>query len=324
MQVKDYLKNRQPILYRTFSNALTRNNVSHAYLLLGEEGVPLFESAKYLAKSLLCDHPSPLADETCTTCLRVDKGDYPDLLILDGENETIKKEMVTDLVSSFQMTSLEKKGVMIYIVHMVENMTVEAINALLKFLEEPTPNTYAILTSRNESKILPTILSRCQLIRMHLIPRFEVNEEAVKLGVPLNDAEMLCFFYNDASLVKEHLESPAYQNAKNALEAYLPSLAKDTSSSRYVLEKEVLPLMSDKPSLRMFFDLLSIVFQDIVKTKVGDETSLTSYAKIIAELANKLPHPESSLQAIMTSRQEIELNLNATLLLSHLHSLICL
>jgi DNA polymerase-3 subunit delta' len=62
MKIAGYLKEKQPILYRTFANAMQNNTVTHSYLIVGEAGTPLLETATYLAKSLLCDHPDPLAD----------------------------------------------------------------------------------------------------------------------------------------------------------------------------------------------------------------------------------------------------------------------
>ena len=71
MQINNYLKNRQPIIYKTFTNALNKKTLSHAYLLVGQKGSPLLEVAKYLASSILCDNPSPLACGACITCNRI-------------------------------------------------------------------------------------------------------------------------------------------------------------------------------------------------------------------------------------------------------------
>jgi DNA polymerase-3 subunit delta' len=140
-----YLEKKQPLVYRSFSHALASIIGSPTPILLsGEAGTPLKETALFLAKSILCDHPHPLADDTCRSCQRVDHGTYSDLLILDGEASSLKKEDVQEVVSDFTKTPLEEKGIMIYIIHLVENMTVEAVNSLLKFLEEPSQNTYAI------------------------------------------------------------------------------------------------------------------------------------------------------------------------------------
>lgn len=322
MNVGSYLENRQPIIYKTFSNAIKKGSVARSYLLLGEEGTPLLEVAKYMAKSLVCDHPSPLADEECITCKRIEEGNYPDLIILNGDEGSIKKDEVKKVINDFQQTPYEKKGVMIYIVHLVEKMGPEATNSLLKFLEEPTPNTYAILTTKNEARVLETIISRCQCMRMRLIPRYEIIEEAEGLGVPLEDAEMLSHFYNDASLIAENSSSKAYENAKMAANITLEALADSQKRTRFVMEKTVLPILSDKSALRLYFEMMSVLFKDVERIKVGDEAEFSTYANILGELSSKLPHIEETLKGIMATKSEIELNINASLLLSHLVSII--
>lgn len=322
MKIKPFLETKQPIVYKTFCNALKVNRIAHAYLLVGEPGTPLKETALYLAKTLLCDNRSPLACEECVTCARIEKGEYPDVSFLDGSSKSIKKENVSQILGNFEKTALEAKGVMVYVVHHVENMTVEAVNSLLKFLEEPPTDTYAILTTQNEAKVLPTIVSRCETIRLVLLPRNEVIEAAVSSGASLEDAEILSNFYNDGQMVKEEAEEDEYKKAKAGLLDMLNALLKNPSFARYTAEKDVLPLLSSKPATRFYFDMLSLAFQDILNAKVGSPLKLTSYANILSELAMKLPHIEESLKAIMTLRGKIESNVNTGLLINHVVNVI--
>lgn len=318
MGLGNYLKNRQPLVTKSFSYGLTHDQLAHAYLLTGEAGTPLKETALYLAKSIICDHPNPLADEECITCQRIDRDEYPDFIFLNGEEDSIKKEEIRDTLSLFQKTPLERKGVMIYVIHLVENMTPEAVNSLLKFLEEPSSSTYAILTTQNEDKVLPTIISRCERLRLILTPRREVYDEAIALDVPKEDAEILSYFYNDGSLLKEASQKEDYQRIRDATIDAVEALSRSSHYARFVFEKDVTPLLATKQSARFFFDLLTLFFQDVVAAKGGSPLSLTSYDKIIAEAAEKLPHVESSLLSIMTLRGEIELNIRVGLILAHL------
>ena len=99
MRFGDYLEKKQPLVYRTFANAIENKRLAHAYLLCGESGTPLLETAKYMAKSLICDNPNPLACEECRSCGRIDHGTYMDFHILgeeedgtDQEGERLSKE----------------------------------------------------------------------------------------------------------------------------------------------------------------------------------------------------------------------------------------
>ena len=318
MNVNEYLKNRQPLVYKSFSYSLNSNRLAHAYILTGEPGIPLKDTALFLAQSILCDHPNPLACSECTICERFVRQEYPDFVFFNGEEESIKKDEIKEAVNLFQMTPLERKGIMVYVIHLVENMTPDAVNSLLKFLEEPTDGTYAILTTQNEDKVLPTILSRCEKLRMILTPRKEVYEGALQLEVPHEDAAILSFFHNDPSIIALKAKDETYLNLKNAAVDFIDALPRSLHFARYIMEHDVGPLLTTKALSRFFFDLLALFFKDIVSIKTHNPPSLNAYDKILAEAADKLPHVENSLLAIMTLRGEIETNIRISLLLNHL------
>ena len=322
MLVYPYIKTNQPILYKTFFNALTNDKVAQAYLLVGGNGIPLKQIASFLGKSLLCDHPTPFADEECNSCRRIDNGNNPDFLLINGEEESIKKEHIDSLISAFSATAFGPKGIKVYIINLVENMTTEAVNGLLKFLEEPPANTYAFLTSQNINKVLPTIISRCQTINLLFTPRNKILEECEHMEIPQKDAELLSFFYNEPNLIKEKLEDDNYLKIKEAFEHTLDGLDTGKEYARYKVETNVLPLLNKKPLLRNYFDLMIFLFEDLLSLRQGSAIKLNSYATIIKSLEENLNHIEDSILKIMLLKQEIELNINPTLLLFKLISII--
>lgn len=317
MAFAPYVYKRQPVLTRMFSLALAANHLGHAYLLTGEEGVPLKQTALFLAKSILCQHPNPLADETCLTCTRIDNGAYADFVFLDGDEDTVKKEAVAQIEDSFSKTALEKKGIMVYVINSVENMTAGAANAILKFLEEPNPDTYAILTTRNPAKVLPTIISRCQVFHLRLAPQNEVKQEAIALGVNEEDAELLSNFLNEANLIKDEAASPTYQFIRDAAVDFLSALTSSRQAARFAIEKASLNI-KDKASLRKLFDFVCLFLSAALAYRDKANNPLPAYDKMIVGLANKLSSPSEKLLQAMTMRQEIESNINAGLLLIHL------
>ena len=323
MQVAKYLETKQPIIYRTFVRSLENHHLSHAYLISGNPGTPLLQVAKYLAKSILCDNPEPLACNNCITCLRVDDENYPDFIILDGSAKTIKKEEVGNIEEQFEKTAFESKGIMIYIIHLVENMGVEAINSILKFLEEPGSEIYAFLTTNNENNVLPTIISRCQLLRLKLVNRQEVIEDAISLNVSQEDAELLSYFYNDGELIydivndKEKVDD--YKDAKDAFVDFLEALKKeDKREAIYYAQTSIIPLVKTKESARFFLDMLVEGFEDILNIQQGKSPILKSYDTILKELSDKLAHVDESLIEILKDRNLINLNVNTSLLMDHL------
>ena len=323
MQVAKYLENKQPIIYRTFVRSLQNKHLCHAYLISGNPGTPLLEVAKYLAKSILCDSPDPLACNNCITCLRIDDNNYPDFIVLDGSKKNIKKEEVGNIETQFEKTAFEAKGKMIYILHLVENMSVEAINSILKFLEEPGSEIYAFLTTNNENNVLPTIISRCQLLRLKLVDRKEVINEAISLNVPVDDAELLSYFYNDGELIYDILndkeEKENYDDAKNAFVEFLKALNdEDNKKAIFYSQKSIIPLVKTKESARFFLDMLVNAFEDLLNIQHDKSPILKSYDTILQELARKLSHIDESLIEILKDRNLINLNVNISLLMDHL------
>jgi DNA polymerase-3 subunit delta' len=318
MKFSAYLEKNQPLVYRTFSSAKAKEHLAHAYLLSGESGTPLKETAYFLAKSILCDKPNPLACEECITCQRVQNGNYADLLFLDGSEGSIKKEEVEAIVASFSKTAIERKGIMIYIINLVENMTTEAVNALLKFLEEPTKNTYAFLTTENEARVLPTIVSRCETLRMVLRPRQEVIAEAQNEGISLQDAEILSYFSNSAELIREEAQSEDYAGAKAAFDLALDALKEPRSTIIFSFEKNLIPTLKSKENARYFLDMLSLAYKDLIAIKEGQDIVLTTYGTLLRPLAKTLPHPTESLLEILKVRGQIDLNISLDSLFEHL------
>ena len=324
MQVEKYLKQYQPTIYKTFVNALEGNKISHAYLLVGNKGVPLLEIATFLAKSLLCDDPSPLACNNCISCLRVDDNNYPDCVILDGEEKLITKDSVDNIAHQFEKTPLETKGIMVYVLNGIEYMREEAINSILKFLEEPQENVYAFLTTNNENAILPTIVSRCQTLHLKAIERSVVIEQATSFGVNRGDAELLSYFYNDGELIYEIINDENrgqnYALCKEALLDLLEALKNnDKGYIHYYAQSKIAPLVNKKETFRFFLDCLIAVFEDLLNIQNSRDIILTNYDTILQEIVNNTDIDISGcLLELLKQRNMIGLNLNIPLQLDHI------
>lgn len=318
MQINEYLEKYQPTIYKTFVNALHNEKLSHAYLISGNPGMPLKETALFLAKSILCDSPNPLACDSCITCARIDEGNYPDVMVFDGEKDRIKKGDIERIITNFDKTALESKGIMIYVLHLVETMTPIAVNSLLKFLEEPGKNIFAFLTTENEAKVLPTIISRTQVFRLKAINVKKIINDAVYAGVFQEDAELLSIFYNDPESIKNNIEEENFVIAKQALNDQLNAMLMSRDDAIFTCQRLVEPKMKSGIVTRMYLKLLSQVFQDLNNLQVNGEIIFTCYANIYEGLLEKLKNLDKSLLVIMSSMKKLELNVNTSLLLDHI------
>lgn len=318
MEINKYLESYQPVLYRTFLSALQNNKLSHAYLLTGNQGTPLKESALFLAKTILCDSPNPMACNNCITCARVDEGNYPDVMVFDGEEGKIKKGDLEKIFNNFDKTALEQKGIMIYVLHLVETMQPIVINSLLKFLEEPGKNIYAFLTTQNEAAVLPTIISRTQVLRFREINRDKIIKDAIESGVNQDDAELLSGLFSDSKAIKEVSESKEYQKVKECLHMQLEAFCESPEKAVYVNQKEIIPVIKTQESAKLYIKLLGEFFKDLLNISVNEIITLKGYANILHEVALHLSNIDKSLLTILSSPKKLEQNVNVSLLLDHI------
>lgn len=317
MTIYEYLKEYQPILFQTFGNALRTNNLSHAYLLEGEPGTPLLEVAFFLAKSLVCDNPNPFACDKCLSCYRFDEGNYTDFYFFDGSESNIKKDSVLELEKAFSTTSVEQKGVLIYVIHNVENMTIDAINSLLKFLEEPAGKVYAFLTTNNLHNVIPTIVSRTQVLSLQLIKRDLLLKLCESLDLPKEDIELLIPFYNIPTLIEKEAASERYEQYKTAIIDTLTAFSEDPKQG-YLKAHELIVPLRERFIIKRVFTYFALFFKDVVNYNIGHDLLFASYSELIKKLAATIKDPLPLIVATYELSRKVDYNVNIGLLVDEL------
>jgi DNA polymerase-3 subunit delta' len=140
-----------------------RKQHAHAYLLHGPQGIGKRALAQRLMALLLCQRPAEQhACGACKSCLLLVAGSHPDNFILEPEeaDKAIKVDQVRELVA-FVVQTAQLGGRKVVLIEPAEAMNINAANALLKSLEEPSGNTVLLLVSHQPSRLLPTVKSRC-------------------------------------------------------------------------------------------------------------------------------------------------------------------
>ena len=318
MKYDEYLEKYQPFIYNTFINSLKFNKVSQAYLIKGSDGTPTLDIALFLAKTLICEEPSPLACSSCLNCIRFEEGNYADFMLIDGSKNNIKVGDIENLQKFLASSSLEKQGKKIYIINRLENANKEAVNALLKTLEEPTNSVYALLTTQNEAKLLPTIISRCQILSLLPINKSIVKQNAINEGVLLEDADILSYFYCDVEVIKQKSEEENYKEQKKLLYETLNALTISSEEAIYYAQTNLIKNIKTKEDARLYIDLLSIAFKDILHIQNNQPLVLEGAKEQIDTLSKKYKNISEIYLEIMLSRGQIEDNVNLSLLLQHI------
>jgi len=148
-------------LHPFLSAELLGKHISHAYIFSGRDALDqaLSMSAALNCRSLEADNA---ACGSCAACRSILSGSYPDLQLLAPQDTGHKAEAMRALVARAGLSHLEG-AYRVFILQDAEKISPEAANTLLKLLEEPIAGTVLILITQQPERLLPTILSRCQL-----------------------------------------------------------------------------------------------------------------------------------------------------------------
>ena len=147
----------------TLKNAILNNHLAHAFLFCGPRGVGKTTCARILAKTINCTSITKEGEacNTCESCVSFEKGASLNIHELDAASNNSVDDIRT-LVEQVRFAPQAGKY-KVYIVDEVHMLSTSAFNAFLKTLEEPPPYAIFILATTEKHKILPTILSRCQI-----------------------------------------------------------------------------------------------------------------------------------------------------------------
>lgn len=173
--------------------ALKNNQIAHAYLFEGTKGLGKKDMALELALALVCHSKNQQPCNKCNSCLKAAGGNHPDIKIIENDG-IIKINEIRQIIKEMQLKPYESER-KVYIICDADKMNMQAQNALLKTLEEPPSYAVLILLTTKGDSLLPTVISRCQIIRL-----YPTNPEIIKYylienkGIDKEQAHMLAVF----------------------------------------------------------------------------------------------------------------------------------
>jgi DNA polymerase-3 subunit gamma/tau len=166
----------------TLKNAIKNNQLAHAFLFCGPRGVGKTTCARILAKTINCTSPTPDGEacNTCNSCVSFDAGTSLNIHELDAASNNSVDD-IRSLVEQVRFAPQAGKY-KVYIVDEVHMLSASAFNAFLKTLEEPPSYAIFILATTEKHKILPTILSRCQIFDFKRITNNDTVEHLEEIA----------------------------------------------------------------------------------------------------------------------------------------------
>ena len=154
-----------------------RGQIAPSYLFVGPRGVGKFLTARWFAQCVFCASAEGRPCGVCSACRRMESGSYPDFkyaeqLMRRGPNEGIV-DQVRAIIADLQ-TSPYEADFRFFVFNEAGALNEQSQNALLKTVEEPPPHLVLILITESLGKMLPTILSRCCVVRFNAVDRGEL------------------------------------------------------------------------------------------------------------------------------------------------------
>jgi DNA polymerase-3 subunit delta' len=156
-------------LVQAFDRVVRQGRLAHAYLFTGPPGVGKRLFAHELARALLCEAPPGArleACDRCAACAQVEAGTHPDFFAAGRPEDSheLPIEVVRELGRSFALKAARGRG-KVAVLDDADDLNDAAANCLLKTLEEPPPGSLLVLIGTSPDRQLPTIVSRCQVVR---------------------------------------------------------------------------------------------------------------------------------------------------------------
>ncbi|MEZ3487749.1 MAG: DNA polymerase III subunit delta' [Lachnospiraceae bacterium] len=177
-------------------NAVSMDQVTHAYILNGERGAGKKLLAKLFATTLLCEEGGPDPCNTCHSCRQAESGNHPDIIWVTHEKpNSISVDDIREQVNHTIMIKPYQGPYKVYVIDHADIMTPQAQNALLKTIEEPPQYAVIMLLTENAEMLLPTITSRCVMLKLRYIRDVLIKKYLMEtLKVPDYKADMCTAF----------------------------------------------------------------------------------------------------------------------------------
>ena len=307
--------------------ALERGRLGHAYLFTGPAHIGKTVLARAFAQALNCENPEAAPCQECRPCRLIQNGGHPDVRLIDpqlsssGFSESIKIAQIRELQKELALSPYEGRY-RVAILTRFETATIGAANALLKTLEEPPDRVKLILTAESPDVLLPTIVSRCQLLSLRPHP-LEALESALitRRQADANLAHRLAHFSEGrAGLALNWLEHPAELEKRGEQLDLLESLLHADRTARFKLAEK---LAHQKGGTRAREVLLLWLgwWRDVMLAAGGDESTLpvTNIDRLstirTAAARHGLDAAAGAVRSIQTALQQLDRNANQRLAL---------
>jgi DNA polymerase-3 subunit delta' len=300
---------------------LTNGRFRHAYLITGPQGVGRRTLAIRLAQALNCSQPveEGVPCGECRACKWIERMQHPDLVVIQAEegSNTLKVEQIREMQRTLSLAPYEA-AYKIALLLRFEEANPSAANALLKTLEEPPPQVVMLMTASDAEALLPTIVSRCEVIRLRPLSLDLVSEGLqTRWGLPAEEARLLAH-------ISGGRPGYAYRLSQNPemlrqRQNQLDDLFRLLTASRVERFSYVEELSKDRDLIQNTLQSWLTLWRDVLLRNAGAITPLTNIdrEKEIEALSKKLSLAEVKQMAktLEATQAQLDRNTNTRLTL---------
>lgn len=299
--------------------SLRTGKTAHSYLFEGISGCGRKKTALALIQALFCSVLPDDACGECPSCRKVSGGNHADIHFIEPlpDKRDISIDQLRTMQRELSLRPYEapRKAC---IIEPAERMSVNAANSLLKTLEEPPGNALIILLTENAGMLLPTIRSRCQLIRFSHLPPEHVQTLLERTGIAAGTASLLAPMANGSMQQALGLDNESLVARREVVLTLLDRLNINRIATLFDAAEE---LSGNRDETLEILDMMLSFFRDAVHIGAGNSNILNQNVKPAIETISgrrSFPRNLELLHKIYETRHAVQRNANSKLALDHL------
>lgn len=313
---------------------LKMKRVPGALLFAGVEGVGKKLFALEMAKALNCREPVGMeACDKCPSCARISQSKFPEYTDDDDNKEKLVWSAHPDValarpfkrvISVKKMRELEREAnfrpfegrARALLIEEADKLNEASSNALLKTLEEPPPTAHLFLITSRPASLLPTIRSRCQVIRFAPLTTLEVEEHLLKeKRIPQGDARLLASVARGSIGRALVIDLESHRQQRDAMLDVLDALTIKPDRARLLRASEAMNDAKHKDEYEPRLDVLATLIHDVWALSLGAPNDSIVNADLQAQLAKISSSVESRqlarwLSQLEHHRRGLDVNIN--------------
>jgi DNA polymerase-3 subunit delta' len=291
------------------------DKVRHAYLFVGPSQIGKTTLAKAFAQALLCQGES-VPCGACRACRLVQRDRHPDVHLILPEKDRIKIEEIRDLQRVVSLSPVEGSH-RVCVISRFDLATPSAANCLLKTLEEPPERVVLVLTADRLESLLPTIVSRCQILGLRPVRTGDVVSALLARGVEPSHARLLAHLAQGrVGWAIEAERSEGVLKQREQLLAELRDLDGGGSVHRFTWAER---LSKEPDHIRYVLDILSGWWRDVLILASGSDAGVINIDQEaeLGEWANRygVAAAQQMLRNVQETAWQLEHNVNRRLAL---------